>query len=173
MRKIALITALLTSFATTAVSASSYVTIEGTSVSIEDSLDSDLNPLGLRLRMGMPVGDNLDIEGHFGFTRDTGDIDDDDNEFGTKYGGVFLKGYVPIGFNSAFYALVGSSIVSITETVNGIDVQDERVGFAYGAGFETKISERADLTADFVSYVRDEGLFESVSAVSFGLKFYF
>lgn len=162
---------LLATFATNTVSASGYVAIEGTSVTVEDNLDSELNPMGLRFRMGMPLGDNLDIEGHFGFGADTRDSAYD--EFSTTYGGVYLKGYVPIGFNSAFYALGGFSGVALTQTVNGSEFTDERFGFSYGAGFETKISERADLTADYMRYVRDEGLFEDISAVSFGLKFYF
>lgn len=171
MRNLVLLSTLLAAFATSTASASSYITIEGTSVTVEDNLDGELNPMGLRFRMGMPLGDNLDIEGHFGFGADTRESAYD--EFGTTYGGMYLKGYVPIGFNSAFYALGGFSGVALTQTVNGSDFTDERFGFSYGAGFETKISERADLTADYMRYVRDEGLFEDISAVSFGVKFYF
>jgi len=171
MRYLILISTLLATFATSNASASSYITIEGTSVTVEDNLDGELNPMGLRFRMGMPLADNLDIEGHFGFGADTRDSAYD--EFSTAYGGLYLKGYVPIGFNSAFYGLAGFSGVSLSQTVNGNEFTDERFGFSYGAGFETKISERADLTADYMRYVRDEGLFEDISAVSFGLKFYF
>lgn len=172
MRHIILISTLLAAFASTSTAhASSYIGIEGTSVTVEDNLDGELNPMGLRFRIGMPVGDNLDIEGHFGFGADKRDSAYD--EFATTYGGVYLKGYVPIGFNSAFYALGGYSGVSLSQTVNGSEFTDERFGFSYGAGLETKISERADLTADYMRYVRDEGLFKDISAVSFGIKFYF
>jgi len=171
MRYLLLITTLLTTFVATSVSASSYITVEGTSVTVQENLDGQLNPMGLRFRLGAPVGKNLDIEGHFGFAGDSSTSSYD--EFGTSYAGVFLKGYVPIGFNSAFYALGGYSMVAVTQNVRGQELTDERHGLSYGAGLETQISERIDLTADYTRYVRDEGLFEDISAVSFGLKLYF
>jgi len=170
-KKILLLTTLFAAFFTTAASASSYLTIEGTSVTVEDNLDGELNPVGMRFRIGTPVGQNVDIEAHFGFGGDSRPSAYD--EFGSSYAGLFLKGYVPLGFNSAFYGLGGYSMVALSQTVNGREFSDERYGFSYGAGFETKVSERIDLTADYMRYVRDEGLFEDISAVSFGLKFYF
>jgi len=171
MRKIVLITTLIAAFTAMNASASSYITFEGTSVSVEENLDGDLNPVGFRFRLGTPVGDNLDIEGHFGFAGDSRPTAYE--EFGSSYAGVFLKGYVPIGFNSALYALGGYSMVALSQTVNSREFNDERHGFSYGVGLETSLSERIDLTADYMRYVRDEGLFEDISAVSFGLKFYF
>lgn len=171
MRNTLLIATLLATFAASSASASSYITIEGTSVTVEDNLDTELNPMGLRFRLGTPVAENLDIEAHFGFGGDSRSSSYD--EFGTSYAGMYFKGYVPIGFNSAFYALGGYSMVGLSQTVNGREFNDERHGFSYGAGLETKISERVDVTADYMRYVRDEGLFEDISAVSFGLKFYF
>ncbi len=172
MRYLVLITTFFLSLASsTGVLASSYITLEGTSVTVQDNLDSELNPMGLRFRVGMPLADNLDIEAHFGFGGD--DRDSAYDEFNATYGGLFLKGYVPIGFNSAFYALGGYSGVALSQTVNGNEFTDKRYGFSYGAGLETKISERTDLTADYMRYVRDEGLFKDISAISFGIKFYF
>lgn len=171
MRHLVLITTLVASFAATAASASSYITVEGTSVTVQNNLDGELNPMGLRFRLGMPVAENLDIEGHVGFGSDSRDSAYD--EFGAGYVGLYMKGYVPIGFNSAFYALGGFSRVSLSQTINDNEFTDERYGFSYGAGFETKISKRADLTADYMRYVRDEDVFDDISAVSFGIKFYF
>lgn len=175
MRKLLFITTLLAasvaSFATTPALASSYITVEGTSVTVEDNLDGDINPMGLRFRFGTPIGKNLDMEAHLGFGMD--DRNSNYEEFSSAVAGVFLKAYIPIGFNSAFYGLAGYSAMTITQTVNGQDFEDERRGLSYGAGFETKISGRVDLTADYVRYVKDEGLYEDISAVSLGLKFYF
>ncbi len=171
MRTLLLLTTLIAAFASANASASSYITVEGTSVTVEDNLDGQLNPTGLRFRLGTPVGQNLDIEGHFGFGGDSRTSAYDD--FGTNYAGVFLKGYIPIGFNSALYALGGYSRVELSQTISGREFTDDRQGLSYGAGLETRISKRIDLTADFTRYVRDEGLFEDISAVSFGLKFYF
>ncbi len=171
MRKFLLITTLLSAFAATSATASSYISVEGTSVTVENNLDSELNPMGLRFRLGTPIAQNLDLEAHVGFGSD--DRDSSYDEFSSAYMGLFLKGYVPIGFNSAFYAMGGFSAVNLTQVVDGREFSDERTGLSYGAGMETKISERIDLTADYMRYVRDEGLFEDISAVSFGLKFYF
>jgi len=166
-----LLSTLLAAFAVSNASASSYITFEGTSVTVQENLDGELNPMGLRFRLGTPVGENVDIEAHFGFGGDARSAAYD--EFGASYAGVYFKGYVPIGFNSALYALGGYSMVALSQTVQGREFNDERHGFSYGAGLETRISERVDLTADYTRYVRDEGLFEDISAVSFGLKFYF
>lgn len=171
MRKIVLFTTLLALIASFNASANSYITFEGTSLTVQDNLDGQLNPVGLRFRLGVPVGDNLDMEGHFGFGGDTRSTAYD--ELGASYAGVYLKGYLPLGYNSAFYALGGYSMVALSQTINDSEFTDERYGFSYGAGLETKISERIDLTADYMRYVRDEGLFKDISAVSFGLKFYF
>lgn len=175
MRKMLIITTLLAasvaSFAASPALASTYVTVEGTSVTVDDNLDGDLNPMGLRFRLGTPLGKNLDMEAHLGFGMD--DRSSNYEEFSSAVAGLFLKGYIPIGFNSAFYALGGYSAMTLTQTVNGQDFEDERRGLSYGAGFETKISGRVDLTADYVRYVHDEGLFEDISALSLGLKFYF
>lgn len=171
MRYLLLITSVLLSFTTTIASANSYVTLEGTSVTIQDNLDDDLNPMGLRFRLGMPLADNLDIEAHFGFGGDNRASAYD--EFDATYGGLFMKAYLPIGFNSALYALGGYSGVVLAQTVNGNEFSDKRYGFSYGAGLETKISARTDLTADYMRYVRDEGLFKDISAISFGIKYYF
>jgi len=171
MRKILLITTLFAALTASSASASSYITFEGTSVTIQENLDGNLNPMGFRFRLGTPVGDNLDIEGHFGFAGDSSAAAYD--EFGSSYAGVYLKGYLPLGFNSALYALGGYSMVALSQTVDNREFNDERHGFSYGVGLETSLSERIDLTADYTRYVRDEGLFEDISAVSFGLKFYF
>jgi len=150
MRRNLLVTTLFATvvafIAPTTASASPYVTVEGTSVTVEDNLDSELNPMGLRFRIGMPISRNLDLEGHFGFGADNRNSSVD--EFGSTYAGLFLKAYVPVGFNSAFYALGGFSGVSLTQNVNEQEFTDERFGFSYGAGLETQISERVDLTAD-------------------------
>ncbi len=171
MRQLVVLTSLILSLLSLPAYAGSYITVDGTSVTVQDNLDGELNPMGMRFRLGTQVGRNLDVEAHFGFGADLRDSAYD--EFGTSYAGLYLKGYVPVGYNSAFYGLAGRSAVSLSQTINGQEFSDERYGFSFGAGLETKISERVDLTADYMRYVRDEGLFKDISAVSFGVKFYF
>jgi len=151
--------------------ADSYITVEGTSISVEDNLDGDLNPLGLRFRIGAPVANFIDLEAHFGFGRDSNTSAFGD--FDTSYGGLFLKGHLPLGSRSSFYGLAGIGGVALSQTINGSEFTEERAGFSFGGGFETQISRNAGITADFVSYVRDDGLFENVSAISLGIKLYF
>ncbi len=148
-----------------------YIAIEGSSVSVENSNDQELNPFGVRFRLGMRISDAFDIEGHLGFTGDDDTTAFD--EFSVGYAGAFLKGYVPVGYNSALFAMGGFTNVELTQTLNGQQFNDDRSGFSYGFGLETRLSERADLTADYMRYVADEGLFEEISAVSFGIKLYF
>jgi len=151
--------------------ASSYFAIEGSSVSVDNNLTDELNPRGLRLRLGAQISDGFDIEGHIGFTSDR-DVDQLD-KFGTSYMGAYLKGYVPLGFNSALFGLAGYTNVELTQTINEQEFSDDRTGFSYGFGMETQLSENVDLTADYMRYLRDEGLFAEISAVSFGIKVYF
>ena len=49
----------------------------------------------------------------------------------------------------------------------------QRGGLSWGAGLETELTDRIDLSADWVRHVGDEGEFEAVDAVSLGLKLYF
>jgi len=148
-----------------------YIGIEGTSLSVDENLDGDLNPKGIRFKLGVPLANNFDIEAQFGYSADTSTRSFED--LSVRYAGAYLKGYLPLGFNSALYGLVGYSNVELTQTVSGNEFTDERFGFSYGAGLETRLSERLDLTADFMRYVQDEGLFKDISAVSLGLKLYF
>lgn len=174
MRNTVYLTWLLVSIASmqvTTASASTYFALEGTSVSLHDNSDDEFNPTGMRFRLGTPIGENLDVEAHVGFGG--ADLVSEGDTFATAFAGIYLKGYLPLGYNSAFYALGGYSGLSLMQSVGGREFTDEKYGFSYGAGLETKISERTDLTADYIRYVRDEGVFEDISAVSFGIKFYF
>jgi len=151
--------------------AAGYFGIEGSSVSIENNLDDELNPTGLRLKLGMRLSDVFDIEGHVGFTSDSDNKAFDD--FEADYIGAFLKGYIPLGSRSALFALAGFSSVELTQSINGSEFIDDRTGVSWGLGLETQISERIDLTADWMHYLADDGLFEEITAVNFGLKVYF
>ncbi len=151
--------------------ASSYITLEGTSIAFNENSDNQHNPWGMRVRLGVPMAPLMDLEGHLGFSTDGSEQSEDG--ISTSFGGIYLKGYLPLGFHSALYALGGFGSHSITQTIDGKDFSDRRVGVSYGVGLETRLSERADLTADYVRYVRNEGAFDDVSAFSFGVKFYF
>ncbi|MEE9321959.1 MAG: porin family protein [Granulosicoccus sp.] len=158
-------------FGSAVAQAGGYLGIEGSSVSVENNLDDELNPVGLRLKLGMRLSDVFDVEGHVGFTGDSRNVAFDD--FETGYIGAFLKGYIPLGSRSAFFVLAGISSVEHTQTINGSEFTDDRTGVSWGLGMETQLSERLDLTADWMHYLADEGLFEEITAVSFGLKMYF
>jgi len=151
--------------------AGGYIGLDGSSLNIENSLDDELNPGGLRLRLGMPIAPLVDIELHLGGGHESRTTAAD--SFSAVYTGAFLKGYLPVGRRSAFYALAGVSAVDYTQTFDGRDFSDERSGFSYGFGLETEISRRMDLSADYVRYVRDDGPFSELSSVNLGIKLYF
>lgn len=151
--------------------ASSYIGIDGSSVTVDNTVDDDINPRGLRFRLGTRIDRMFDIEAHFG-----GAVDDTTTafeEFGASYAGVYLKGYLPVGKRSALFALVGGSAVEITQTVGGGEFSDDRKGFSYGFGLETQLSTHLDLSADFMRYSLDDDEFSGVSAINLGLKWYF
>jgi len=151
--------------------AETYIAIEGSRVSVDNNVAQDLDPSGLRFRLGSRISEFFDVEGHLGLTSD------DDNpvfdELDALYFGGYLKGYVPIGERSALFGLAGYTRTELTQTVGSSEFSDSRTGFSWGFGLETQLSERVDLTADFMQYLSDEGLFEDISAVNFGLKLYF
>ena len=151
--------------------ASSYIGIDGSSVTVDNTVDDDVNPLGLRFRLGTRLGDLFDVEAHFG-----GAVDGETEafeEFGTAYVGVYLKGYLPVGRRSALFALGGGSAVELIQTVRGGEFSDNRTGFSYGFGLETQLSSHLDLSADFMQYSLNDDEFSGVSAVNLGLKWYF
>lgn len=151
--------------------ASGYFAIEGSALTLGGSEAEEITPGGMRLRLGTQISELMDVEGHFGFSfNDSSDVYDD---LSATFFGIYLKGYLPIGYNSALFVLGGMTNVNLKQKENAGEFKDSRGGFSYGVGLETKLTENADLTADYMSYVRDEGLFEEVSSFNFGLKLYF
>ena len=155
--------------------AAGYVALDGTSVTLGESFDPDLNPRGGRLRLGVRVSELFDVELQAGYTADD-DVPSFSN-FETSWAGAYLKGYLPVGERSALFALGGVAGVRLAQTLADRPGEealvDERGGFSFGAGLETSIGERLDLSADWMRYIGDEGAFEEVDAVSLGLKYYF
>lgn len=148
-----------------------YIGLDGTSLSIDSSSDDDFNPRGVRLRLGTPIDDVFDVEFHFGGGRDS--VTPAADRFSATYLGAFLKGHLPLGDRSAVYGLAGFSGVGISQRIGGNEFSDSRGGFSFGFGLETRLSNRIDLTGDFVRYVGGEGEFAAVSAVNLGIKLYF
>ena len=148
-----------------------YIGVDGASMSVESTQNDDLNPLGMRLRMGVRLNEFFDLEAHLGGGSDTESASYD--SFSTSYAGAYLKGYLPFGHRSAVFGLVGLSGLTHSQDVNGRTFTDSQSGFSYGIGMETQLSERLDLSADVMSYSADGAEFSDVTAVSFGLKWYF
>lgn len=150
---------------------SEYIGLDASMLTVENSIGESLQPENFRLRLGSSLAPFIDLEGHLGLT-----VNSDESfraSWDADFAAVFLKGYIPIGRYLALYGMGGFSGVALTETIGGDEFIDERFGFAYGAGIEVVLSETVDLSLDYVNYLHDEGLLSSVSAVSFGLKFYY
>ncbi|MEE9334319.1 MAG: outer membrane beta-barrel protein [Granulosicoccaceae bacterium] len=151
--------------------ADEYIAIEGTAGTLENPNNVVIDPSGIRLRLGTRIDQTFDLEVQFGFLGDSST--DNFDKLNASFAGAFLKGYLPIGHNSALFALGGFTAVELTQEVNDQKFSDSRNGFSYGFGLETKLTENADLTADYMRYIAEDGLFEHFSAVSFGIKLYF
>lgn len=151
--------------------AGAYLGIDGSSFSLDNSSDDDLNPRGMRLRLGLRISDVFDLEGHFGFGHDDDTTAFD--EIGAVYSSAFLKAHAPLGARSTAYAMAGFTALELTETVGAREFSDDDVSFSYGFGLETELTDRLDLSADYVLYSEELGAFEDFSAVSLGLKLYF
>lgn len=160
-------------FASGLAQASGYIAIEGSagSLDVDPSTPTDIEPGGMRMRLGTRIDDTFDMEMHFGFMRDN--RTDSFDHIDASFAGVYLKGYLPIGYNSALFALGGMTVLELGQDVSGQRFTDSRGGFSYGFGLETQLSENTDLTADYMRYIADDGLFDHFSAVSFGIKLYF
>lgn len=138
-------------------------------VTLDSDTDPELNPGGIRFRLGYQVSTYVDVVGHLGFsfTESTESFDD----IGLGYFSGFLKGYLPIGGNHAFYGLLGWTAASLSQDVRRGSFREDRAGFSWGAGAEVQVADRIFLNADFVSYIQSDGLFEDISAISIGLTF--
>jgi outer membrane immunogenic protein len=151
--------------------ADAYIGLDGASIAVENQLDDELNPHGMRLRLGMRLSDLLDMEVHLG-----GGTDSETpafESFSTTYAGAYLKAYLPFGQRSSLFGLAGVSGVSYSQKVSGRTFTDSQSGFSYGFGMETQISDRLDLSADYMRYSNNGTEFSELSAISFGIKYYF
>ena len=150
---------------------SGYIGLDGTSLMVENSAGDDVNPRGVRLRLGTSIDDVFDFELHVGGGRESQSASSD--RFSTTYLGAFVKGHLPLSHRSAVFALAGFSGVGISQRVGLSEFSDSRGGFSYGFGMETNLSNRINLSGDFIRYVGEEGEFAAVSAVNLGIKLYF
>lgn len=148
-----------------------YVGLDGASISVENQLDDELNPRGIRLRLGMQLSDLLDIEMHLG-----GGTDSETpafESFSATYGGAYLKAYLPVGQRTALFGLAGVSGINYSQEVSGRTFIDTQSGFSYGFGMETQLTNRLDLSADYIRYSNNGSEFSELSAISFGIKYFF
>lgn len=151
--------------------AETYFSIDGSRFTLQTDGDDDLTPGGMRFRIGTQVSTFMDVEGHLGFSfTDESDVYD---ELTATYFSGFLKGYVPLGEQSALFGLAGWTALSLTQEIGRGEFSEDRSGFSWGFGMETQLTSNADLTADYVNYISDDGLFENISSVNIGIKLYF
>lgn len=152
-------------------SAAGYLGVDGAAIDVESRDDSEINPRGLRLKLGGRLARNVDIEVHLGSGHDSHIMSYD--KFRTTFAGIYLKGYLPIGQRSALFGLIGGAGVDLTQTIDGRHFSDGRSGFSYGIGLETEISARLDLSGDYIRYSLDESDYPTIETFSLGLKWYF
>jgi len=171
----------------TTAAADGYFGLDGSFIGIQraesDNSNEQIDPVGLRARVGLPLSHSLDLEAHWGFGNH--EAADGRDELEASFVGLYVKAYVPIGQRSSLYGLAGASSVEITRYLdnrgggasgaraNSVGVSEDRNGFSFGFGLETQLTQRLDLTADWMRYASEEDRFEGVTAVNVGLKLYF
>lgn len=160
----------------------SYFSIEGTVLSLDDNSSgqsSDSTPTGVRIKFGTRISRYFDVEGQFGGASENSNSGrgfQSSSRFdsvGAVFGGVYIKGHIPIGFGTTLFGLGGIGSVGIAEGFDNREFDDLFTGFSFGGGIETQISDRIDLTADFISYGQEEGDFDNIISLNFGVKLYF
>jgi len=154
---------------------STYFAVERTSVSVNSSggqTGGELNPTGVRIKLGAGLSHAFDLEAQMGFADEKPGFQFD--KFNADYAGVYLKGHIPLGFRSSIFGLGGWSWLELTETVGSQELADDRSGLSYGFGIETRLTDNIDLSADYMRYSQEDGvLYDEISAVNFGVKIYF
>lgn len=151
--------------------ADAYIGLDGASIAVENPLDNELNPHAMRLRLGMLINELLDMELHLGGGTDTDTPAFE--SFSATYTGAYLKAYLPFGQRSSLFGLAGVAGISYSQEVNGRTYTDTQSGFSYGFGMETQLTDSLDLSADYMLYSNNGTEFSELSAISFGLKYYF
>lgn len=149
-----------------------YLSIEGTALNVHsNSLGTSFDPFGVRVKVGTRLSPAFDVEAQFAASSDdsNGLLD----QLDATLAGVYLKGYLPLGFRSSLYALGGYSWAKFTTHSFEQEIVDRQSGFSYGVGVETQIARNIDLSADFTSYSQEGGEYDDVSSFSFGVKVYF
>ncbi len=152
---------------------STYFALEGTALSVSSSTAQDVqfSPVGVRLKVGSRLSQAFDLEAQIASTSD--DETQVFDQFDATLAGVYLKGYLPLGFRSALYGLGGYNWTKFTGVLADRELVNRQSGFSYGFGMETQLSENIDLSADFIRYTHQEGEYDEVSSVNFGVKVYF
>ena len=151
--------------------AGGYVALDGSSVTLGRAADEDLDLRGGRLRLGLRVSEAFDVELQAGASGDA--ATGTHGRFDASWAGAYLKGYLPVGERSALFALAGVAGVSLARSFGDVEITDELGGFSFGAGLETRLTDRLDLSADWMRYADGAEGLERVDAVSLGLKLYF
>lgn len=148
-----------------------YLGIDSSQVSLDNWIGTEIEPDNLRFRLGGRLERGVDVEAHFGFTFDSARALEAD--WSVDLASLFLKGHLPIGRYLALYGMMGGSAVSVTERVERQKFVDELYDFSWGAGIEAVLTDRIDLSLDYVSYLNDDEVYENISAWSFGFKLYY
>ena len=150
-----------------------YVSIEHAAFSVANSRTNttEHEPTGVRIKIGTSLSYAFDIEAQMAATSD--DSAKALDQFDTSLAGVYLKGYLPLGFRSSVYGVGGYSWTKFTAISGDQEFVNRQSGFSYGFGVETRLTDNIDLSADFMNYSQEDAEYDEVVSVNFGIKLYF
>lgn len=150
-----------------------YGEIGWTNVTYKDS-GYKFNPSMVRAIVGADVHPNLAVEGMLGFgiSDDTVNIRGIDvkGEIDNAWG-VFLKPKATVAPNFEVFGRIGYVKTRISASVPGYSISDSGGDVAYGLGASYKLTEKASLNADYMSYYNKDGVKGTGFTIGLGVRF--
>lgn len=152
-----------------------YLAVERTAVFVDNGFgarSSDSRFDGVRFKLGTRISRYLDVEAQFGGADENtskGRFDGLD----ARFGGLYLRGRLPIGRRTALFGLGGVSWIDLSDTFIDDELDTTFSGASFGFGIETQIAPYVGVTADFITFGQTDDVFDGLSAVNFGVKVQF
>ncbi len=131
----------------------------------------EIEPVGVRLRIGGAIEDFLDAELHGALARDDGGRDE---RLDLGLIGAYLKLKLPVGDYISLTALGGVTGVRFERSVDDrVLAEDDRSSLSYGAGIELALGQRTDIVASWTRYLVEDGDDPALDALGAGIRIAF
>jgi hypothetical protein len=141
-----------------------YWALGGSFLTFDDGFDS-IQPKQVFGRLGYDFNANFGVGFEGGFSLIEDDVSGVDFDVSTTF--FFLKGIIPIGNDSNFYAMIGPTNVEITASYGGVSLSADDNDTGIGFGFENNLGT-SSIFVDYIIYNDNDGV--DVYAINLGLS---